>query len=260
MLYTLESGRPGAPAIVFLHGGGLSSKQWQPQFERLSGEFHCLAPDLPEQGRSIDIKPFDLDDAARRVAEVIREHVPGGKAHVVGLSLGGAVTLTLLRLAPEVVNRPMVTGTAAVLSRLLGNLSLASLWMVRLYKQDQLANATIKQQGIPDQYRDLLYDDLLKTATESFTRTTIRALMSMQLPTAYAGPLLVCVGGKETPTARQAAQKLVDVLPNSRGVIAPGLKHVWNLQQPDLFSDTVRAWVMEHPLPAALQPIAQKVR
>jgi hypothetical protein len=35
MLYTYQSGSPASPAVVFLHGGGLSSRMWQPVIERL---------------------------------------------------------------------------------------------------------------------------------------------------------------------------------------------------------------------------------
>ena len=49
-LYVHEAGDSGAPPIVFLHGGGLSGRMWQPQLATLT-DFHCLAPDLPEHGR-----------------------------------------------------------------------------------------------------------------------------------------------------------------------------------------------------------------
>ena len=250
-LYTLETGRPGQPAVVLLHGGGLSSKMWQPVVEMLP-DYHILAPDLPEQGRSQEIGPFTLEDSARRVAELIRQRVPGGTAHVVGLSLGGAVTLTLLRLAPEVIDRALVTGTAAVLDRWLGRLSLASLGVLRLYKVETLAEMTLKQQGIPAQYRDLVFPDLAATATESFNRTTIQALMDMQLPLQNSRPLLAMVGSKETPTAKAAARKLVRTLPNTTGAMVPGLNHVWPLQDPGLFCRVLRAWTGGEPLPEEL--------
>ena len=255
MLFTREAGQPTNPAIVFLHGGGLSSRMWLLQFERLP-KFYCPAPDLPEQGESLLVRPFDLEDASLRVAEVIRAHVPAGRAHVVGLSLGGATVLSLLRLVPEVVDRAMVSGTAARINRGLGTILLASLWVLRFYKQDKLVNMTIKQQRIPAEYRDLVYKDLAATVTESFYRTTIRALMDMQLPIGYGGPILVAVGGKETIPAKQAARKLLAAIPGAHGVVAPGLSHVWNLQAPDLFADTVRAWVTDAALPTALRPLS----
>ncbi len=62
MLYTFESGDPASPAIVFLHGGGLSSKSWYPVIERLP-DFYCLAPDLPGHGKSQDMS-FTLEGSA----------------------------------------------------------------------------------------------------------------------------------------------------------------------------------------------------
>lgn len=144
MLFTREAGQPPNPAIVFLHGGGLSSRMWLPQFERLP-EFYCLAPDLPEQGESLLVRPFDLENASLRVAEVIRERVPARRAHVVGLSLGGATVLSLLRLVPELVDRALVCGTATRINRGLGVILLASLWVLRFYKQETLVNMTIRQ-------------------------------------------------------------------------------------------------------------------
>lgn len=50
-LYLQETGSVTAPTIVFLHGGGGAGWMWQPQVEQLS-DFHCLVPDLPEQGQA----------------------------------------------------------------------------------------------------------------------------------------------------------------------------------------------------------------
>ncbi len=50
-----------SPGLVLLHGLWLSGSMWQPQIELLSDEYHCLAPDLPEHGRSTDIGPLTLD-------------------------------------------------------------------------------------------------------------------------------------------------------------------------------------------------------
>ena len=42
-----------------------------PQLERL-GEFHCLAPDLPEHGQSQAVAPFSMEDTVRRFAAIVR--------------------------------------------------------------------------------------------------------------------------------------------------------------------------------------------
>jgi len=256
MLYTLESGNKKKPAIVFLHGGGLSSKSWIPVMDKMESAFYCLAPDLPEQGKSFSIKPFSLDDSSGKVAEIIREKVPGKKAHLVGLSLGGALVLTMLRLCPEVIETAMVTGTAAKLGKGLGKFSISMLWMLKFYSAKTLVEATIKQQGIPAQYRDLVYDDLLLTGPDlGFNKSIISEIVKMELPLKNEKPLLACIGSKETIPAKQAAKKLVRLVPHTQGVIVPGLNHVWALQDPELFAQTVRAWVTQSPLPQSLLPI-----
>src|SRR5512146_31795 len=231
MVYTYESGSPASPAIVFLHGGGLSSRMWQPVIERLP-EFYCLAPDLPEHGHSASLTPFDLDDAARRVAELIRLHVPGRKANLVGLSLGGAVVLNIARLEPEVAGRMMVTGTAAHLGKFLGQLTLSSLWMLRFYKPETLVKQSAKQWGIPEAYLPLFQEDLLHATSAEFNRTLIENLMRQELPECLPAPLLVTVGEKESIPAKQAARKLTRLYREATGRMVPGMGHVWALHHP----------------------------
>jgi pimeloyl-ACP methyl ester carboxylesterase len=254
MLYTYESGSSSSPAIVFLHGGGLSGRQWQPQLDRLS-DFYCLAPDLPEQGKSIEVKPFTLDDSAQQIAQLIRDRVPSKKAHIVGLSLGGAVALTLMRLYPEVVDHVIVSGTAAKLGSFLGAITMASAGMYRLMSAETLVNLSYKQFGIPPEYQQMFHDDLILTSTPEFVRTTVKALMAMEVPTQTHSPVLVAVGEKETIPAKQAARTLVKTIPGARGVLIPGVGHVWNLQAPDLFSEMVRCWITDQSQPPPLGPL-----
>src|SRR5512136_2082835 len=107
-LFIQESGSLTVPTIVFLHGGGGAGWMWQPQMEGLS-DYHCLVPDLPEQGQSVDEKPFTIQGSAERIANLIRTRAHGGKAHVVGLSEGAQITVALLALAPELVERAIVS-------------------------------------------------------------------------------------------------------------------------------------------------------
>jgi len=51
--------------------------------------------------------------------------------------------------------------------------------------------------------------------------------------------------------AHRAARELRQTLP-AKAVMAPGVGHIWNLEAPDLFTETVRAWVTDRPLPKEL--------
>jgi pimeloyl-ACP methyl ester carboxylesterase len=45
-MYVHESGTPGSPVVVFLHGAGGSGRMWHDHMATLAG-FHRPAPDLP---------------------------------------------------------------------------------------------------------------------------------------------------------------------------------------------------------------------
>ncbi len=253
-LYVETRGDRRNPALVFLHGGGLSSREWQPQFEALSGSFYCAAPDLPEQGLSASVTPFSLSDAASRVIELIRQ-LPAGRADVIGLSLGGAVALEVTRTAPEHVSHLLVSGTSAGLGRWLGWLTMASAGLYRWLSPDMLLKQAYQQFRIPPVYQASLRDDLLKGFDPAFTRHFTRALMQLRLP--EKANALVMVGERETVVAKRDAHKLVQQIQGARGVMVPAAGHVWNLEMTDLFSQTVQAFVTDAPLPAALKPFSR---
>lgn len=258
-LYVEEYGPAGAETIVFLHGGGLSGRMWQPQVERLA-EYHCIVPDLPEQGHSAHVAPFSLDDATERVADVIAERATGGRAHIVGLSLGGAVALTVLRRTPQHVAGVVVSGTTSGFGRTLGAISKGSAGLYRWFREDALVDLSIRQFGIPEEHRDMFREDLIHGMRPDFIRNYTDALMGMSLPTRTKAPLLAAVGGRETWAAKRGARKLVAAVSGARGVLVPGVGHVWNLERPKLFADMVRASVEQASLPEGLLPFGQPHR
>src|SRR5258706_5058190 len=99
------------PTIVLLHGTRLTSAQWGPQVAALRDEFDCLALDLPGHGTRMT-DPFSLAGAADSVADAIAAH-GGGRAIVVGLSLGGCVAMDLAARWPARVSRVVLAGRPA---------------------------------------------------------------------------------------------------------------------------------------------------
>ena len=109
-LYVEESGTPGSPAIVFIHGAGQSSREWRQHMDRLPG-FHCLAPDLPGFGRSNHLGSATKERVADLLARLIEERVPARRASVVGISSGGLHIHALLDRHPDRVERAVIDGS-----------------------------------------------------------------------------------------------------------------------------------------------------
>jgi pimeloyl-ACP methyl ester carboxylesterase len=180
-LYLREAGPADAPCIVFLHGLWLSSAMWQPQIERLSNAYHCLAPDLPEHGKSTDIGLLTLENTSRVIANLIREQTPHGRAHVVGLSLGGSVVLGLLRDVPGVIDHMMVSGTVARLGPMIAALSKLGKPLLRMLKPAPLISLGLSQSKIPQPYLSVLLEDVRYLKPEAIIHFA-DALVKMELP------------------------------------------------------------------------------
>ncbi len=216
-----EKGPADALCIVFLHGLWLSSAMWQPQFERLSNTYHCLAPDLPEHGKSTDI----------------------------GLSLGGSVALRLLHDVPEVVDHLVVSGTAARLSPVIAALSKLGKPLLHILKPAPLISLALGF-TVPQPYLSVLREDVRHLKPEAIIHVA-GALVKTEVLRGVQVPVLVAVGKKEDFMAKRAARELSRTIP-AQAVMAPGVGHIWNLEAPDLFTETVLAWITDQPLPPAL--------
>lgn len=242
------------PSLLLLHGGGLSGKQWQPQFERLS-DYHCLVPDLPGHGESRAIGVVGLEETGARLLDMLHRQARHKPVHIVGSSFGGMIALYLLGVAPERIETVLVSGSTAGLGRILGAVAKASTVLYRMMTPETLVRLSYAQFGIPESYRETFYADLLHTANRDFALELHKTMMAFELPEKVRIPVLAAVGQRETVAAKQAARKIVASLPTARGVLVPNVGHVWNLQAPDLFTATVRAWMTQTPLPTALWPL-----
>lgn len=102
-LYVKETGKTNLETIVFIHADGMAGWIWDEQLKAFE-DYHCLVPDLPEHGRSCDVRPFTVECAANMIIDIIRNKTHNGKAHLVGMSLGAQVIVKILSTAPEVVD------------------------------------------------------------------------------------------------------------------------------------------------------------
>lgn len=269
-LYLDEAGPDDAPTIVFLHGGGGAGWMWQPQVERLV-DFHCLVPDLPEQGRSVAAGPFTIAGTAERVATLIKTRAHGGRAHVVGLSEGAQVTVALLATAPEVVDHAVVS--SALVRPIPGSRMMSPgviRWSYRLSVAPfrtfgWWARLNMKRAaGVPDEYFPQFRESFRGLTESGFTNLMVEN-QQFRIPSGLdrvTAPTLIVVGKGEFAAMRGSALDLAAAIPGARAMqvvhdrkLSVAEEHNWNLVAPDLFTACVRTWITDQPLPAALQPL-----
>jgi pimeloyl-ACP methyl ester carboxylesterase len=271
-LYFEAFGPANAPTIVFLHGGGVAGWMWRKQVEALKSEYHCLVPDMPEQGENAtrDTQPFTTAGASERIAAFIHRQAPGGKAHVVGLSEGAQVTVELLSRAPEVIDHAMVSSAIlrpmwALKMYTPGLVAWSFRWFVTPFKNnDWWIRLNMRSNGISDEY----YTDFkrgFQTMTEASMVNLMFAGSNYRLPAGLEKvhlPVLVAVGNKEYKEMQQSGRDLLAALPNARGVIVSlgpkatlAQEHSWAMTAPGLFTTTLKAWIEDRPLPDGLEPL-----
>jgi len=232
---------------------------WQPVIDCLP-DFHCLAPDLPEHGRSTG-QPFSIRVAAQLVAELVIERAHRGTAHLVGLSLGAQVLVALLAQSPHVAASAVIS--SALLRPLPGTrlglyspaLAKAIYWsaIAPFKKWDAWIRLNMKYSaGIPDAHFADFKREFQQQTPSSWSNVFVEN-MHFRLPqglTQVKAPVLVLAGSKEYRAMRQSAHDLVKALPAAQFVNIPSdpgwtmaQQHNWALTAPDRFADLVREWI-----------------
>lgn len=106
VLLAEEAGPPDAPALLLVHGFGLSLRVWHYQRRDLAGEFRVLSYDQRgHAGSGLAANgDYSVDALGRDLAAVLDALVPADRrAVVVGHSLGGMALLAYARLLPSAV-------------------------------------------------------------------------------------------------------------------------------------------------------------
>lgn len=113
MLNVISQGADSdAPPLLIVHGLFGSGRNWGVIARRLAEDRRVLTPDMRNHGDSFRDPVHDYPAMAADLAEVIEAH--GGRADVVGHSMGGKAAMTLALTRPELVDRLIVADIAPV--------------------------------------------------------------------------------------------------------------------------------------------------
>lgn len=105
-----DHGDPAAPAVVLVHGIGVSERYYRPLARELAADRRVLVPDLPGFGRSPRPRRVPaVEDLADLVLAVLRNRRIE-PATLAGHSMGAQVVAEAMLRAPEVVERVVLIG------------------------------------------------------------------------------------------------------------------------------------------------------
>lgn len=152
--YTVQGKEDGEP-VLLIHGFSLNiEKQWQPVLKVLAKDYKVIAMDCRGHGGSEkphDPKKYGLEmtkDAIR-----LLDHLHIDKAHIVGYSMGGSITLQIAARYPERVRTATLAGSGLPLPE-------------RKKMQEELADSLEQGRGIEPLIRALTPKDRPKPTAQ----------------------------------------------------------------------------------------------
>jgi pimeloyl-ACP methyl ester carboxylesterase len=228
------------PTIVFLHGTRLTGASWSWQVGALGDAFHCLAPDLPGHGRAAEV-PFTVETAAARVAELIERDAHGGRAILVGLSLGGYVAMAVAAAWPERVAGMAISGATAepVGLRSLAYRALAGVFGTVPEPILDRLNRWLFAWRFPAAIADPILADGFSFAGGA---VAVRSLVGERFRprlAAYPGPTLL-INGELDLFFRPTERSFADVAAAPQRALIRRATHLTNLDRPARFTALIR--------------------
>jgi pimeloyl-ACP methyl ester carboxylesterase len=235
-------GPPDGPPIVFVHGTRLSRSMWRAQMHALRDTYRVIAVDLPGHGRLADV-PFTLAGASDQVARVI-DAAAGGRAVVVGLSLGGYVAMDLAARRPEQVRGLVLSGATTEPVGPLAAPYLGLAWIMERFDGPVLeaVNRWFFRTRFPAEIADPIIAGGFWSAGGA---RALRAIVGQRFAprlAAYPGPSLI-LNGQLDPLFRLTVRRFARVAHDQRRVRLGGATHLANLDRPGAFNLAIRRFV-----------------
>lgn len=231
-----------APAIVFVHGTRLTRAAWAAQMEALSDTYRVVALDLPGHGVLAD-RDFTVAGAADDVGRVVAE-AAGGKAVIVGLSLGGYVAMELASRNPDRVRGLVLSGATQEPVGVRATPYRALAWLMERFEGPGLdaLNAWFFRARFPAPIAEpIIAAGFYSAGGAAALRDIIGQRFAPRLA-AYDGPVLILNGDLDV-LFRLGAGRFARAARDARRVRLGGATHLANLDRPEAFNEAVRRFM-----------------
>jgi 3-oxoadipate enol-lactonase len=243
----------GGECVVLIHGHPFDRTLWEPQLAAMRGEFRVVAPDLRGFGQSpVTQHLVTMRELAADVEELL-ETLGIERAAVVGLSMGGLVTMELAASQPE---RYWAIGLVATTMEPPTPAERAA----RRARAD-----AVERDGIQTLI-DYMHTGVYGPDCPEAVRARVDAMMAAAPPTGAAAalrgraerpdyrpllagldiPALVCVGSADPWSDQEVTAEIIAYLKRPEQVVIDGVGHLPNLEARDQFNDVLRGFLHAH--------------
>lgn len=230
------------PPVVLLHAFPLTGEMFEPQWTALQGRARVIVPDLRGFGGSdTGPSPSEMGAMADDVLGLL-DHLGVESAIVGGVSMGGYVSLALLRNDPGRVRALVLADTQTAADD------------PPARERREITAREVLERGSPALLPTV--DKLLGPAASPELRARVSGWIAGGSPEGFAaaqrgmalrpdardilarfgGPVLVLVGTEDVLTPPARARAMADLVPGADLVEIRGAGHLANLEQPAAFN------------------------
>jgi pimeloyl-ACP methyl ester carboxylesterase len=253
-VHYVEAGPAGGVPVVFLHGFPFSHAMWSEQVDLVArAGYRAIAYDLRGHGQSdVGDGQFTIEGHVDDLLALL-DHLQVNKAVIVGLSMGGYVTLRALERAPGRFLAAALCDTRSEGDPNEGKIKRANS-AVAVKKNGAAAFAGDFVKAVFDEpsFSKLpgavakIQDTIAHTSPLSIAGTLI-ALAARTDTTASLGaitiPVLILVGEHDATTPPAASRSMHEKIKGSELHIIPGAAHMSNLENPQMFNEKLLAFL-----------------
>ena len=238
---------------VLIHGHPFDRTLWEPQLAALRDGFRVLVPDLrgfgesPVTAGSVTMRQYAAD------VEGLLDDLGIGRAAIIGLSMGGLVTMELAAARPE---RYWAIGLVATTAE--------PVTPHERVTRRQRADA-VERDGM-GVLVDYMHTGLYGPACPPAIRDRVDAMMAAASPAGAAAalrgraerpdyrpvlarldiPALVCAGSADPWSNREVTAEMIACLKRPEVLMIDGAGHLPNLEAEREFNDALRAFLRTH--------------
>jgi esterase len=249
-LHFREFGNPELPALCLLHGLFGSAINWMGIVKYLQDDFHIIAPDMRNHGRSPHDEGMDYSLMAGDLLKLL-DHLVLNSASLLGHSMGGKVAMWLALQHPERVKKLVVADIAPVTYEHSFDRLFDGLYGLRLDKIQRREEADqVLAEWIPDKgVRQYLLQNLVKQPggwswrfNLGVLHKSISTLTGFPEPgrRIFAGDALFIHGERSDYVRDIYQEKIGRLFPHYRRRMLHDAGHWLYAEQPKLFAQTVK--------------------
>jgi 3-oxoadipate enol-lactonase len=248
LAYRLD-GTADKPVLLLSNSIGTDLTMWDPQIEALGEHFRVLRYDSRGHGNSdVPAGPYSMDRLGRDVIDLL-DALQIGRAHFLGLSLGGMVGQWLGIHAPERIDRLILANTSAYLGpadqweeRIASVMKADPQETADMFLRNWFPHQLLKAGGpMIAQIRAML----LATDSQGFAGSyaAVRDMDMRRTIALITAPTLVIAGQHDTVTLPGHSEIIAATVPGAKLVVLP-VVHLSNLEAPDAFMNAALEFLL----------------